>query len=74
MSGNWQTSVNITQNECAKFDQVIWGGGGPILSSTKLAVLYHMWLQFSTNYMVILRPLVNIKTKITIENLFLGQN
>jgi len=25
MAGNWLTSVNMMSNECAKFDQVIWG-------------------------------------------------
>lgn len=33
-----------------------------------------MWLPVSTNYMVIIRPLVPVKPKLQITNFVLGQN
>jgi hypothetical protein len=42
------------------------------MSSSQLTVLYHnMWLHVSTNYMVIMTPLVHIKPKLQLQISFL---
>ena len=73
MPGKWQTSVNITQNECVKFDQVVWGGRANIIIDTSNCIISHVAAFFNQ-----LRGHPQTtrahKTKITIKNLILGQN
>jgi hypothetical protein len=75
MPGNWLTSVNIMANEHAKFDRVIWrGGGGEITIDTTNCIISQNLAAFFNQLRGHPQTTLAHKTRITIENLILGQN